>query len=164
MILPEDHKYTFELFVKWLYTGLLHIPQADTREKDGNWMLRPARVFVLADKYGVELLKRQVCRLLLNTYTQKDCRSRLLPTMDCIQYAYDHTTHHSVLRQFIVDLTTWHTTIFFSRSPDVRDWLITIPEFAVDLTIAMSRMIMQPGKKSPIYDEPSKYYDNVERP
>lgn len=137
MMLPEDDAGLFEEFVHWLYTQ--HYGMVTTKPKESfehNAISDKAiRLFVLADKYEVLSLMKEICEMLFRR-AREGYRS---PSMDVISHAYEALPERSGMRRLICDWCAPSISPSWFQKDSIRDSLLKAPEFAIDLAAALSK-------------------------
>ncbi len=100
MSLEDDDVATFERFVSWLYTRRYELSAIG---KDERYM-ELAKLYVLADKYNVSRLKKEIIDQLFEIHEASDCP----PSLDVVTYVYENYTANSSFRKLLVRWAVWH--------------------------------------------------------
>jgi len=91
--LPDEDEGPFNLFVGWLYSGILPTPQ---HESDMGPLLE---VYLMAEKWGIESLRDEVVETVRTYYHL----SGSYPGLRRVQYIYAETDADSPMRTLLVD-------------------------------------------------------------
>lgn len=91
--LPDEDEKPFTMFVGWLYSGLLPLPED---EKDVGPLLE---VYLMSEKWSIEPLKDYVVDIVRTFYH----RSGSYPGLRRVQYIYANTDADSPMRHLLVD-------------------------------------------------------------
>ena len=134
--------------------GLTEVTSLDTSE-ECYWQL--ARLYTLADKFDVRLLKESIIDELFAIGSKPELWP---PQPDVVTYIYENTTEQSPLRELMVGWYVWHIDQDWYTLSGSRAFLADTPMFAADVAIAMSRKAEDPSLKSPISSEPFSYYED----
>ncbi|KAL8919164.1 MAG: hypothetical protein Q9208_006924 [Pyrenodesmia sp. 3 TL-2023] len=135
MTFPEDDSDDWERFIHWLYKRKLQItslaePTPRVRYAD------LIDLYILADKYGIGLLKNHIMRCLSRTvHHYRQLPSDLgLPSDSLVERIYNLTTGSSKLRQFVATCYAWGADLDNLRHVhSVEKLLRAIPDFAADV-------------------------------
>ena len=142
--LPEDNLKAVQTFVEWLYSAssvrLDYDPYEEDLEDDlySQWRehhLEPIKALIFADKYDIPRFKLKLIKKLRSYWRNYDGTP---PSHDAISYAYLNTCRGSSIRRFLAD---WLCSSFRSswyQDDWVQEWLLSMPEFAVDMVVAQS--------------------------
>lgn len=145
MELPEDDVDTFELFIQWLYKQRYELPEAPlepTVDKTcWSYLEWPVKLLVLSEKYHISKLKLNVIEALLAYINMKDEFCPHVPPQPCVEYAYNNTNRGSGIRRLLADWYAQSLNSEWFTDQGTRDWLIDIPEFAIDLLIVISKFV-----------------------
>ncbi|KAL9035341.1 MAG: hypothetical protein Q9180_004913 [Flavoplaca navasiana] len=154
--LEEDDPVIFGHIVQWLYRGKLETLSKVEVDTGFDYWMTLFQLYVLADKYGIRLLKNAVMGLLFQTHDrrkEKNTETHKPPQQSCITYVYENTAPGSQLRRFLVTYYVWHIDLgWFSLSSTI-EWLETIPAFGAELPQAFASRAM--GASSPFNDRSS---------
>lgn len=158
MTLPEDDAEDFERIVQWLYCKNFELPPftGERCREDRNCFIKLAKLYVVADKYGIVHLKNKVMDQWCNLRT----RTRQKPCMTVVNYIYENTMPPSKLRDAIVAEYAWNIHFDFYPVKTSRYALQENPEFAVDLVVAMSGRI-QHDETNPFHLGSIRFHDTV---
>ena len=111
-------------------------------KSDGEREVQAAQLFVLAEKYGVETVMLNI-GMELHAYSEGRSRvrrdyiwERLPPERRAVEIAYKYTYRDSILRKVYLD---WYSVCPVGDVRGLRDWLFTVPEFAVNLCVTTAR-------------------------
>ena len=119
MELIEDDAEAFDRFIQWLYRRDFTIsPIGDTQCTTSRYQ-KLVRVYILADKFGVPLLKNRVMAFLFDTIRLPDGRFRLKCTHDCqfrprsgeVKLVYTNTVKGSPIRNFMAAYCAWYLPV-----------------------------------------------------
>lgn len=61
------------------------------------------------------------------------------PSMEVVGYVYDNTSPGAPIRRLLVDWYAWNVRNFWFKTVEAQELLREIPEFAVDLLLAVSK-------------------------
>lgn len=158
MDLPEDDVDTVYFFVHWLCNievMTLSIPTHDGDVLlDLDYLKTPMRALVFADKYDIPNLR-------LHIFRQLSAHARIHgepPSEKAVEYAYENTCRGSGIRRFLAD---WHACFMAAdwyQYPETQDWLLDIPEFAIDLLVARTKVGNTQSNDDPFIKNLPKYY------
>ena len=153
--LPEDNIDTVDSFVQWLYTSHYELPAyGDFEEEGGSLWWQPMRLLIFSDKYDVPELRKLIFRLMLSCI-----KDEVKTRVDCIlEWVYLNTCRGSGTRRLLID---WYASRDLEEkleSPDVEDFLIRVPEFTMDLLIAMDKILAARKQSYPIEKNNFEHY------
>ncbi len=142
-------------FLSWLYTKEYDLSGYVTAEGIEERYLELARLYVLADKLGVGLLKNDIIDQLFNM------KGLLInpPQSPPDSYIYANSTRRSAFRKLLVDWYTWHIDMNWYSAPGTLEYLSDLPELAIELAIALSQRVnnsrqsLFSGKSSAVYED-----------
>ena len=139
MVLPEDNKTVFELFVGWLYNRRYHISAFDGYEEDlpedfDNIFMLPIQLFMLADKYQVPDLKSLV---LGQMFKFLSLDTDYGPSLYVVAYAYEYTSPNAAVRKLLADDLVWNYG--FDRYQQIRTWLEDHSDISADLNVRFAK-------------------------
>ena len=107
--------------------------------------VQAARLFALAEKCGVETVMLNI-GIKLHAYgknrqravrtTYGDTYEPIPPERRAVEIAYKYTHRDSILQRVFKD---WYSVCTMSGDTTLRDWLLTVPEFAADLLVTTAR-------------------------
>ena len=158
MSLPEDDVDTFERFACWLYNQDIKLSGYDTNEGADERYMQLAMLYTLADKLVVTGLKNEAIKNLIETRS----KAGHPPQQPIVTHGYSNSRENSSLRKFIVACHVWHIGYKWYDYDGTPGKLLEIPEFAVDLVIAMAKRVSGTVKSSPLLGDVSAYYEDVE--
>ena len=139
--LDEDDPEIFGHIVQWLYRGKLETLAKVEVDTGSDYWMKLSQLYVLADKYGIRLLKNAVMDLLFQTRDRrknKETETHRPPQQDCITYVYENTASGSQLRRFLVTYYVWHIKLEWFSESSTTEWLETIPAFGAELIKAFA--------------------------
>lgn len=142
--LPDDDADLMDALIQNLYR-----PETGFTEIDST--MEFLRLYVLADKYDVVQVKNRICKwLIINS------RRRLTPSASEVRYAYGNTTSERPIRRVLVDWFFWGTDATWFNKDENRRWLMSVPEFAVDVCASQANAFGSRSK--PYLSEDSSFY------
>lgn len=130
----EEDEETFDLFTQWLYTNHYAFPAAKI-QGNGGYLMEPAKLYALAEKYEVATLKECLIKGFFAAGQKNECQ----PTGTVVGYVYANTAPADSLKVLLADWWTWKIGYTTFPTSDSLDWLNETPEFAVDLVLGMKR-------------------------
>ena len=130
----EEDEQTFDVFMHWLYTDVYTFPNANV-QGNGGYLMQPAKLYALADKYEVICLKE----CLIKGFFAAAQQGQEQPTGSVVGYIYANTAHADSLKLLLADWWNWKIGYYIFPTSDSLDWLNETPEFAVDLVLGMKR-------------------------
>ena len=140
--LSDDDPGLFGHLIECIYSKSFSMDQFEDAKSDSKREVQAAQLFVLAEKYGVETVMLNI-GMKLHAYSEGRSRvvrgytrERLPPERRAVEIAYKHTYRDSILRKVYVD---WYSVCPEREVRGLRDWLLTVPEFAVDLCVTTAR-------------------------
>ena len=154
--LPGDDIESVERMIQWLYSKQYELAKwssgdikitANTRY----WQL--AKLNTLADKYNIIGLKNDIVDQLY-IMQSKD----VPPQPRLAAYVYKNTTENSSFRKLLVAWWGWQINTEWYQDASTREWLLEVPEFAVDLAIAFGTKANLPASKNTFLCDRSTYY------
>ena len=122
-------------------------------------MLRLAKVYAAAEKYGIIELKNTLIDLLFRM-TRAIPRPKP-PTYTVLRYVYNTTPTSSPLRSLLVAWYTWHIDATWYETNDILGTLYEIPDFAAELAYSNGTRMSGLVKSSPFYVKPEVYHEDV---
>lgn len=140
MEMPDEDLDLVEMFVSWLYRNTLHDNLFELSGPDPEQrMMQTARLFVFADKYDLEALRLGICEKIFDLAANKENK---VPSFAVLEYVYSNTQRKAIIRQIIADWFAWTDIRRWHPSGDESEaystsWLYNIPEFGVDLALAL---------------------------
>lgn len=153
MNLPDDDVDTVDLFIQWLYTRECKIPSSQKIE-ERYFLSQPMRLLVFADKYDIPSLKETLLETLLAHVKER----RQAPNRSDVKYAYANTCRGSGIRRLLADWYAWNRRNEYFEKPEVQDWLLEIPEFAVDLVNSSTKLISSENISPPVRTNKAAHY------
>ena len=155
MILPEETATVLDNFMDWLRCSK---SLADIRLGDLD------KLFPFSDKYDIPQLRKDYVDETLTRNTQvkppKSTDAKATnQTREHIGKMYAQTMPGSSLRKLLVDFLVFQVSMSqLSKDINLQQWLVTQPEFATDLLVAMAKKDY--GKKNPfVHGTVADYYD-----
>ena len=130
----EEDEDVFDRFTQWLYTEHYTFPAAKV-QGNGGYLMEPARIYALAEKYEVIHLKECI----IKGFFAAAQRRQDQPTGSVVGYIYANTTNADSLRLLLADWWNWKIGYNTFPTSDALDWLNETPDFAVDLVLGMTR-------------------------
>ena len=128
MNLPDDDPDLFDIFIQCLYRGTYSNPESEAVEDE------PIRLYILAEKYQVRLLKNSI----IDLYYLAAKNHSKSPSFAMLEKAYAQTSPKCGLRKFFADWHIWgpkhdlqiqdsSTQDFLRRQPDITiDFLVSL--------------------------------------
>lgn len=167
MDLPDEDPELFEHFVASLYNSKFDHTMFGLPDWDGEngFVMQTARVFVLAGKFDVESLKFDICLDLFDFVSNNSDEDDKLepPSLPVVQFICANTNHKAPIRILLAD---WFTQTGLGLWPtedgSPTDWLYSLPEFGVDLALALEHKMR--GRRGQIVFEwnKSKYLERLQ--
>ena len=154
MALPNVKTVDFEHFTKWLYTGPCGL---DASKSLPGKLESLISLYVFADKYEILQLKSCICDQIIQILDQD--KGFQIPPLDCVAFTYANLPLSSALRKLLIDWFVWGVESSWFDSPENRDSLGKIPEFAVDSVAALTALRCNPLIQNPFLGDTSRYYD-----
>lgn len=141
MDLPKDDVNTVDQFIQWLYTRRYKVEKSEalTEKKAGDF-LKPIHLLIFADKYDVPSLKCDVLNGMLDWIQNEKNVANLPPSPTAVKHLYHNTCRNSGLRRLMTDWYAASVTVDWLEESSVQKWFLGLPEFAVDLVIALARV------------------------
>lgn len=130
--LPEDDHEVFEWITQWLYTRNFELSLFGETKPLVRY-LQLAKLYVAADKYGIEHLKDSV----LEQWGRIKATTNLISNMSVVKYIYEHTPTSSKLREAIVADYAYSLDLQ-CYNQGMREDLNGMHDFAVDILIKMA--------------------------
>ena len=145
--LPEDTVATVEDFIQWLYTRQFSV---DTSDKNVPACVQALRLLVFADKYDVPILQKQLFEVLIGAYPKVK-----VPGMGSMRHVYENSSKGSGIRVLMAE---WYVSVCDQNwLLKYQEWLLEIPELAVDMLIA-SEELRNSGRKDLVSTRSPEYY------
>lgn len=134
--LPNVEPAIFDSYVQWITWRSFLLPTSDTVASQNQRYLELVKLYIFSKDFGVPILLNFVLDMLMSTAKQG---TQTLPQIDpVIRLAYKNTVNGSSLRKFLVALLTNRVGFQFWSHEATRAVLVTVPEFAADLAVAMA--------------------------
>ena len=148
IVLEEDDADTIDHFIQFLYSnrkddedlGLL-----DNHERH-ECMMAAMRLFVFGDKYDVPEIRDYSITWILENY---GTQFMILPSTEIIEFVYANTSQGSMVRKFVADWWAFEVEKVRSGGQVMQDWLVTVPEFAVDLAMSLAAAAAEDDDDAP---------------
>ena len=141
MDLPEDNPHVFDCFMQWLYKHNYTVPEWPKEDdpEEGEWpfLMSTIQLLSFSDKYDIPSLKKCILDA-MKAYSLQDRRIRP-PSLRAIRYAYDNSHRNSGIRKL---LAQWYAHLKddnWADSDYARQWLMNVPEFAIDLIAILDK-------------------------
>ena len=115
-----------------------------------------AKFLVFTDKYDIQDCKKYVIEAILAKARSPDRLSA--PDHMAIKHIYHYTSHGSGLRSLIVDWYAWNVVSWWLSESRQRNWLLELPEFAIDLLIAHAEVAESDEDQYPFQTKSSEEY------
>ncbi len=141
MELPDEDADVVDMFVRWLYRKTIDhdVVEMPAPERQRECLMQDFRLFILAEKYDVRSLQASICEDLFDIATGYQNK---VPSFAMLEFVYANTHRKAMIRKFIAD---WFASTDMSNWQDKEkptdmistDWLYQIPEFSVDLALAL---------------------------
>ena len=133
--LPEDDIETVEDFIQWLYSGKYSL--GSSAEIKGTGYEQPLRLLIFADKYDVTDLLKYLYEALIKSFK----RDSETPSQAAIRFVYESTYKGSGIRRLVAEKVVLCLPVSrWLQKETTYEWLLTVPEFSVDLLIASAEM------------------------
>ena len=158
MTLADDDVDAFERLVHWIYVR--KYPLSDVKTSGGCQMgyMQLAMLYVIAEKYGVTELKNDI----IDKVFEIRLKANPPPYKPVIKYLYSNTTAGLAFRAL---LAAWYVTDidlnWYMEKDDPRRTLEDVPEFAIDLAIALGQALCGKGKPSPFQGSSSISHEST---
>ena len=135
--LPNDDPALMDLLVQSLY-------RPESRPDILDTPMQLSRLYVLADKYDIVKVKNKICEgfhLLLIHQQSLSARGLpyFLPEHLVVKLIYEHTTSTAPMRRLLADWFAWGVGSAFLDHEAHRRWLLSVPEFAVDICAVLAK-------------------------
>ena len=101
-------------------------------------MMNLTKLYVLAEKTGVDALQKRICRIVYNAFWNKESfwnrtKRRPYPGTTTIMYLYSRSHERSPLRRLVAEQYVLIAERGWWEQQETRNWLRTMPDFSVDL-------------------------------
>lgn len=129
---PDLDEFAFDLFVRWMYGGLLHGPS------DFHSMNHYICLYILAHRFRIERLRNTVVDLVRDYYRNQN----MTAPANRLDYIYAKTSEPSHLRNFLTTTAAYRTLCGRETKPG-QAMLVVIAkggDFAVDFATAMASL------------------------
>lgn len=159
MDLPDDHIESVNRAIQWLYGKHFDLSPYDSNENATKRCWELAKLEVFAEKWDLAELRRNLIDAVHRHGHAVQVADKFVPPLELVLYVYENTSVESGFRKMMVDWYTWSLTFEWFELPETRSQLVQTPEFAADMTIALSRRLTGADAANPFKDrEPSYYY------
>ena len=156
--LPDDSATIMDMLVQYLYAPESRLTIIGT-------IMQSLRLYVLADKYDIVKVKNKICEdvQLWLVYqrslsaTGKQCSAR--PPKSAVKFVYENTTSKTPMRRLLVDWFVWGVDLAWFNNEENRSWLLSVPEFAVDVCAVLSKDSDKKAKARPFMKKRSVYLE-----
>ncbi len=161
MDLPEEDEQIFDLFVQWLYQGCYEISPKDV-EANGQRLMEPVKLYVLADEYDVSGLRSHIITKLFAV-----CKTgNVTPGLTTMAYAYERLSPKSGLRRLFADFYACKLPISWLISDDAQKWFQEHPQVAAAVVTSFATYATTTSRAmqtNPFAGEmPDKYKEDVQ--
>lgn len=159
MSLPDHDIESVERMIQWLYSKQYELAKwscedVKTTAKMRYWQL--AKLNTLADKFNIIGLSNNIIDQLYILRSKN-----YTPSLEVAAYVYDNTTENSSFRKLLVAWYAWEIKMEWYQDPSAREFLLKVPEMAVDLAIAFGIKASDPAQKRPFKCDKSTYYHQL---
>ena len=151
--LPEEDVGSVNRLIQWLYTRGYEVDAYDSRY----WQL--AKLNALADKHDIVTLRNDIVDKFFATLSLRKAADLPIPSIALVTYVYTNSSKRCALRDLIATVYCWKVSYSWYSKAGVKDKLISIPDFGVDIAIAMAQKLR--GNKSPFEGKASVYHEVV---
>ena len=131
--LPDDDATLMDILIQSLYFPESRLNGIDTT-------MQLLRLYVLADKYDIVKVKNKICvdgHLSLLYLESKPRLGR--PRNSAVEFVYANTTSKTPMRRLLVDRFVWGVDPAWFNNEENRSWLLSVPDFAVDLCAVLAK-------------------------
>ena len=159
MTIDEDDSEGFERFVQWLYIAdTCGQPYLETSTPLIGRLRKLVQLYVLADKHDVPELKKHICDAIVSLRERNT--KPWYPSLDSVTVAYANLPAGSGMRKLLVDWYAWDVRPgWFGEGEQIWRTPLSVPEFAVDVVVKMTRFCIGGDKVgSPFGEDRGKYY------
>ncbi|KAI4224427.1 MAG: hypothetical protein LQ349_007245 [Xanthoria aureola] len=147
MELREDDPEAFDRFLQWLYRRDFTISPIGDKQCTSSRYQELVRVYILADKLDVPLLKNRVMVSLFDTVTLPNGNFRWQPSLNCrfrprsreVKLVYTNTVKGSPIRNFMAAYYAWYRPVAKYEEEHFWDHNSDIPDFLNDVSINLAR-------------------------
>ena len=156
--LPDDSVTLMDTLVQSLYAPESRLNRRYT-------IMDLIHLYVLADKYDIVKVKNRICQHLL---VRLDCGPLFsaggkeytgCPQKSAVKFVYENTTSKTPMRRLLVDWFVWAVDLAWFSNEENRSWLLSVPEFAVDLCSVLAKEFNKKPKGSPFMNRRSAYME-----
>ena len=156
--LIDDNAALMDVLVQYLYAP-------ESRLNTIGTIMQLLRLYALADKYDIVRVKNKICEdvQLSLVYqrslsaTGKLCSAQ--PQKSAVKFVYENTTSKTPMRRLLVDWFVWGVDLTWFSNEENRSWLLSVPEFAVDVCAVLSWDSDKKAKARPFTNEMSVYLE-----
>ncbi|KAL8981755.1 MAG: hypothetical protein Q9205_003551 [Flavoplaca limonia] len=149
MELAEDNVEAVERYVQWLYSRDFKISPVGNTQCTNARYLELIRLYVLADKFNIPLLKNHIMGLLFETIKLPNGAFRDLisqdldirPPVSVLRLIYTNTPKGSPVRKFIAAFFVWHTSVIRYEEEACWGKMSEIPDFTIDIAINLAKRV-----------------------
>ena len=135
--LPDDDADLMDALIQNLYA-----PESGFRQIDSRMEL--LRLYVLADKYDIVQVKNRLCYRLVYIIQRQP------PSESEVEFVYENTTSKKKpMRRLITDWFIWAIESTWFNKEENRSWLMSVPEFAVDVCAVQANIFATRSKPHP---------------
>ena len=159
MHLPDEDVGSVNRLVQWLYTGYYEVDDYDSKEQLHARFWQLARLNALADKYDIVTLRNDVVDEFFAIFSDPTAELSIIPSPSLIEYIYTNSSKRCALRDLLAAAYCWKISYDWYGKAFARDYLDSIPAFAVDIVLAMAQKIS--GKGDPFKGKASVYHEIV---
>ncbi|KAL8898245.1 MAG: hypothetical protein Q9192_002166 [Flavoplaca navasiana] len=147
MELIEDSADAFERFVQWLYRRKFTISPVGDAQCTKQRYQQLVRVYIVADKFDVPLLKDHVIVLFFDSIRYPNGQFRLkatahhdfCPRTNIVKLVYTNTAKGSPLRKFLAAFYAWHYSITSFEDETFWDFYSDNLDFIKDVSMNLAR-------------------------
>lgn len=147
MELTEDDAEAFERFIQWLYRRDFTISPIGDKQCTSSRYRELVRVYILADKFDVPLLKNRVVVFLFDTVRlpngnfrwQAGHHCHFRPRSGDAKLVYTNTVKGSPIRNFMAAYCAWYYPVAKLEEQDFWESISDNPEFFIDVSMNLAR-------------------------
>lgn len=111
------------------------------------------RLCVLADNYDIVQVENKVCNWLFSIFKTQ------LPLKADVSFIYENTTSKTAIRRLLVDSFVWNNDKKWFSDDVNRNWLLWVPEFAVNVCAVLANGFVKKAKDHPFKQDASDYME-----
>ena len=147
-----------DTLVQYLYAPLYSICAIYPRMED-------FCLYVLADKYDIVQVKNTICSNIFSSLVHRRSSSAFVrqgsaqPRNSAIQFIYENTTSKTPMRRLMVDWFVWAVDSTWFSNEENRSWLLSVPDFAMDMCAALVKDLVKKSTGQPFDNERSVYLE-----